>query len=155
MSFLSNTKINEADDFDDLDEEVNMDNVPKVSEEQIKEAEIIDKEVKKDLGQTPTVDFTPATPEERRAMLKKKLAEKRRAARNGNNRNLNKSQPLMANMKQMMDTPEMKQMMDVMLQGDNLQKILKEIPPEKLGINMPGFNPSQMKKIMQNMKPKN
>jgi len=42
-----------------------------------------------------------------------------------------------------------------MFQGDNLEKIMKQIPQGGLGTKMPPIDPAQMKKVMQAMMNKN
>ncbi|XWV25310.1 hypothetical protein QJ856_gp0460 [Tupanvirus deep ocean] len=141
MSFLANTKFNENDNIDDLDDDLDMSNVPEVPKEQIEQAEKLEKEQE---------NTKVLTAEEKRAALKKKMAEKR-ANRGGPNRNQKSMQNNMANL---MNMPGMNEMMETMLKGDNLEKLMKQMPKDKVGMQMPTVDAEQMKQLIRAMNKK-
>lgn len=149
MSFLNNTNLAENnDDFDDLDD-IDLSNVPDVSVNQYNEEN--NEEINKEKLQTSKNTINKAIPDkitrqERRAMLRKKIKNKQ-TERNGNK-----------NIKQTMKMPDMQKMMDTMLKGDNLEKIMKEFPMSgQNGIGGLGqkLDTNKMKKIIQNLSKNN
>ncbi|XWV26572.1 hypothetical protein QJ857_gp0495 [Tupanvirus soda lake] len=139
MSFLTNTKINQNENIDDLDDDLDLSNVPEVPKEQIEQTIISEQEKPKVL-----------TTEEKRAALKRKMADKR-ANRGGANRNQKSMQNNMANL---MNMPGMNEMMETMLKGDNLEKLMKQIPGDKVGMQMPNVDAEQMKQLIRAMNKK-
>ena len=162
MSFLEKTKIEETNDLDDLDDlddleedidllEQTKNNVPKI---EITPTPISASttEIKPNI-QTPT--FKQLTTEEKKALLRKKLAEKK-AARTMGSSNRNRTTQRMAqpnanvnsnanaNAAEMMKNPFMGKMMETILQGDNLEKLMKTMPQNQ---QMPPISQSDMSKV--------
>ena len=151
MNFLSNTNITNQDNLDDLDEEVDLTNVPEIPKSQIDDAEKMEKE-----KESPQIHFEPKvmTAEERKAALRRKLAEKKTARTGGRSAPQMKTQ-MQANqmqnqMQNLMNMPGMNEMMETMLKGDNLEKIMKQMPMN----GMPNVDPEQMKFFFQTMNKK-
>lgn len=176
MNFLKNNKIESQDDIndnnvDDLDVEPDLSNVLKVSSKQIEEAEKLD-ENKSEIPSLSTssddslmpnkdsensnssnMSTTPklSTPEERKEAYRKAMARKK-ASRNTGSRNQNSMQQNMANI---MNIPGMNKMMDTMLQGNNLEKLMKQIPPGTMGGSAPAVSVDQMKQLIGAMNKNN
>lgn len=128
MSFLSNTKVEEIDD--DLDDEP-TETVAHVVE--------------------PTPEPVEMSKDERRAILKKKCAAKRKGLRE-NKHNPREMQANAMNMKNMMNTPLMKQMMESMLKDDGLKNMMSQVSSP----NQMNFDTTQLNEILQGvMSPKN
>jgi len=89
-----------------------------------------------------------------RAILKKKIAQKK-AMRTGQTQR--QAKQVQENMSQMKSNPEMTAMMQMMMQGDNLNKLMKQLPTDQLNSSIPGGkpNPEDMKKIIAQMMKKN
>lgn len=138
MSFLNNTNLVENnDDLDDLDD-IDLSNVPDAPTNQDEE---LDEETIQQPFKNTVKKVAPEkmSRQERRAMLRKKIKNKQ-MERGGNK-----------NVKQAMKMPGMQKMMDTMLKGDNLEKIMKEFPmggQNGLGQNL---NADKMKKIIQGL----
>lgn len=142
MNFLANSNIDGNDDIDDLDE-IDLKNVPEVSQKQLEDAEELEKKLIEENKKQEHCN------EEKKAILKKKMAEKK-ALRTGT---LNKKHA-QQNFANIMNMPVMDQMMDTMLKGDNLEKILKQIPQEKIGKQASSFDPEQMKQLLKSINKK-
>jgi hypothetical protein len=141
MSSLTNKKTIDSDNIDDLDEELDLSNVPEVSKEQIEKAEKIDK--------TQTI-------QDNRAALKKKMAEKKAMRTSGS-----KNQKVMNNISNLMNMPEMNDLMNMpgmnemmknMLKNNNLEKIVKQTP--KNGSDAPSINNDLMNQLMNQLNKK-
>lgn len=101
-------------------------------------------------GQEPT--FIPQT-SDNKAALRKKLAAKK-AQRTGSMSRNTKNQKVntnLGNAKLHMEMPPMNELIQTMLKGDNLEKMMKQIPPEKMNLQMPNVDPEQMKQLLQSM----
>lgn len=85
-----------------------------------------------------------------RMALKKKIAEKRSNRTSGlnNNKMMTNDTQKIANM---MNTPNMNKLMESMMQGNNLEKILKRMPKDKMNIDMQNINTQQLKEFMKTM----
>ena len=138
MSFLANTNVKNHDD-DDLDNN-EIGEVP--------EPKNVETSPKKEQAE----EKKPPTAEERRAELKKKSAAKRKSMRNGGNRNMRNMPTNTEELQNMLQNPQIINMMKKMMEGDNLEKMMKNINPEKLGLENLNFDASQLKDVVQNMK---
>jgi len=144
MNFLGNNKIID-DSMDDLDDnDTDLDNSLKVSEEQIKDAEKLDNELNRELSEKSK----ELTPEEKKNALRKKVAEKKAA------RTAGRGQQAKQNMSNIMAMPGMNEMFETMLQGDNLEKIMKQMPQNNVSMQMPNIDANQMKQIMRSINKK-
>lgn len=130
MNFLDKSKIEE--DFDDLDEQPDMSNVMEVSKEQIDEAEKINADVQ-----------NVSSSEVRRIKYRQKIAEKK-MQRTGKSRNQTINPDLM-------NMPGMNEMMQTMLQGNNLEKLMKQMPRNNDTLQMPTLTPDQMKNFIKTL----
>jgi hypothetical protein len=81
-----------------------------------------------------------------RAALRKKIAQKK-AMRTGQVHR--QAKQAKENMDQIRTNPEMAQMMEMMMQGDNLNKLMESIPQAKVGDKAP--NAAELKKVMAQM----
>jgi len=81
-----------------------------------------------------------------RAALRKKIAQKK-AMRTGQVHR--QAKQAKENMDQIRTNPEMAQMMEMMMQGDNLNKLMESIPQAKVGDKTP--NAAELKKVMAQM----
>ena len=156
MSFLQKTDMKNDDNVDDdLDEDIDLSNVPVVPEKQITEAEILDKQIKEEKNKPVQAPVKILTPEERRAALQRKLAEKRAARTPGmGRRNVKSNQKEMDNIFNSMNMPGMDQMMENILKGNNLEKLMKQIPQDQLNKQMSPAETEQMKKMLLSMSKK-
>jgi hypothetical protein len=144
-SFLTNNKLNEKDNLDDLDDnEIDLKNVPEVSKKQIEDAEKLEKEITVHENKKPILNV-----EDKRAALRNKMAEKRTARTGGRN-----PKAMQQNMANIMNMPGMSQMMETMMKGDNLEKLMKQIPQDKLGKHSGAIDPEQMKQLIKSMNKK-
>lgn len=118
MSFLQNTNLEHEDSLDDLDEALDLSNVPIVPEKQILEAENFEKEIT-DLKAVPTKTPRLETAAERKAAIRKKLAEKK-SARAAGRAGGNVSQK---DLKKILNNPAMTNMMEKMMaqNGDSAE----------------------------------
>ena len=138
MSFLANTNVKD-NDIDDLEDgELGDVPVPKNTETKSSSEEI------------KTSD-KPVTAEERRAELKKKSAAKRKALRNGGRNKMN-IPTTTDELQNMLQNPQIINMMKKMMEGDNLEQMMKNINPEKLGLDSLNFDSNQLNQVAQNMK---
>lgn len=95
--------------------------------------------------------------DEKKRKLKKRISEKKairvgdipRKCKYVNSKSMNKDMFNLTNM------PTMNEMMETMLKSDNIEKIMKQIPPEKLNMQTPNLDPEIMKQVMQSMMNKN
>ena len=121
MSFLTENKIKDEflDDIDDdLDDDLDDIEVIKPSEEQLAEADELDKKLK-------GLDKKEMTREEKRAALRRQIAEKRNNRGVGRQVMTTRSCNPKKQMAQAMNIPGMKDMMDTMMKGDNIEKLLQ------------------------------
>ena len=146
MSFLSNTNLEDNnDDLDDLDD-VDLSDVPdapanqELDEDNEQEQTVPQKNVSKNPAKGSNKKIAPEkmTRQERRAMLRKKIKNKQ-MERGGNK-----------NAKQTMKAPGMQKMMETMLKGDNLEKIMKDFPMPNQGTGQ-SLDANKMKKIIQSL----
>ena len=168
MNIISNTEVNDKDDLDDLDEELDLTNVLEVSKSQIDDAEKLEKELsqkelsqKKELSRkqsapkSVTSEPKLLTPEERRAALRRKVAEKKGSRTGVKNQQTTQNQIAMQNqMANLMNMPGMNEMMENMFKGDNLEKIMKQMPKDKTNGQIPNIDQEQVKKMMRSMNTK-
>ena len=145
MNFLKNTTLSNNNDLDDLDEDIDLSNVPDVSEIQIAEAELLDKEINNNTKKEPTI-----SPENlataRKAALSKKIAEKKNA-RNRGDRN-KKMQQGVENLQNM---PGMDQLMESMMKDENFGKFMKNMQTGKINKKSGLPDVEQMKKFLQSL----
>lgn len=89
-----------------------------------------------------------------RAALKKKIAQKKAIRTGQYHRQAKQAQE---NMSQMRGNSEMAAMMQMMMQGDNLNKLMQQLPADKLNATTGGKtpNPEDMKKVMAQLMKKN
>ena len=95
--------------------------------------------------------------DEKKRKLKKRISEKKairvgdipRKCKYVNSKSMNKDMFNLTNM------PTMNEMMETMLKSDNIEKIMKQIPPEKLNMQTPNLDLEIMKQVMQSMMNKN
>lgn len=95
--------------------------------------------------------------DEKKKKLKKRILEKKairvgdipRKCKYVNSKSMNKDLFNLTNM------PSMNEMMETMLKSDNIEKIMKQLPPEKLNMQTPNMDPELMKQLMQSMMNKN
>jgi len=184
MKFLSNTNIDKTNDFDDLDSELDLSDAPQVAPETLNteaqsttevssknnEASNVvsnenDKQISaendKQVSANPQINFvfnknknkqsTTSEPS-KRDLLRKKLAEKK-SSRSSGAKPINNAL-LQKNMANLMNMPGMNTIMENMMKGDNFKKLLQQIPPEKMNLDMPAFDPEQMKQFMQTISKK-
>ncbi len=152
MSSLVNKKTIDNDNLDDLDEDVDLSNVPEVSEEQIEKAENLDRFLTAQQIDTPKIK----TSEDNRATLKKKMAEKKAMRTLGNKQALKNNISNMMNMpamKDFLDMPGMKEMMSSLTEGNNIDKILKQAPNDKSPQSL--IEGDHIKKLLQEFSKKN
>jgi hypothetical protein len=162
MNFLTNTAINEDDTLDDdLDADIDSIDIPvnndlisqEVNTESTTESttEVPEKPVKT-VSKVTSKPAPKTAPKQLSAKDKKKLLRQKIAAKK-NQRNggiVPGGNPSKKDMANILNMPGMEQMVQTMMQGDNLQKLLSEIPPEKIGFDqMPQIDQNQMKQIMQ------
>jgi hypothetical protein len=169
MSFLSNTTMDDSADSLDDDLDVEVENMPmpepvnptettQTNSSTSSASQTTAQPVKSDTIKDSVKESSKEPPVriDNREMLRRKLAEKtagKKAMRTGVIPRGNKAAK--KNMATMMNMPGMNEMMETMFQGDNLEKIMKQIPQGGLGTKMPPIDPAQMKKVMQAMMNKN
>lgn len=125
--------LNSMDDLDDLDN-IDSSDAPVVTNEQIADAEKLEKDLET---------------EKNRKKLREKISNKRtnRGGRKIKNTQTTQNKKNIGNM---MSNPLMKNMMQNMLKGDNLEKILSNMP----STNVPALNQTElqnMKNLLNNM----
>jgi len=150
MSFLQTSHMDifedNLDDFDDYIDDLQNEEKIVVDQESILEMKT--PELKNSLSQS-SIDVIPDTNTQtnNRNALRKKIAAKKaeRSIRGGKNQQNPMTNPMM----NPMQMPGMDKMMETMLQGDNLKKLMEQFPPDKIG--MSNMDPEQMRQIMQSM----
>ena len=136
-SIMSNNLL-DNEDLDDLDEQLDLSNVPDVPKEQIEEAEKIEQEIH--------ASEKPISRQAKKLAAKKGKAAERRAAAG---RNPGKNMPNLMNM------PGMNEMMEAMLKEDNLEKIMKQLPKSnQSGIRITPAETEKMKQFIRDMNKK-
>lgn len=127
-TYIMNTSDPVIDAIDDLeDEDLGNVPVPEVNMEEMKKEAMLN----------------------RKKELRKKLAEKKAARTTGPRM---KTQRMNATaMSNMFNMPGMKEVTDMLLQGNNLEALMKQMPEEQMGMGMgmPPPDPSQMKQVLQ------
>lgn len=153
MSSLANKKTINDDNFDDLDEDLDLSNVPEVSEEQIKKAEMLDKKIMANQDDIPK----NKTSDDNRTALRKKMAEKKAIRTIGNRQAIKNNISNIMNMPEMNDfmkkMPGMNEMMNSMINGNNFDKLLNQIPKNK--DSQPSFDNNQLKELLKGISKKN
>lgn len=167
MNFLNDTQIikNDIEDLDDDDnnEQEQNEQVNEEIKEDIKQVDI--KEVIKPVPKPIKVQENASGANQKsdraenvldkKAALRRKLAEKK-AARTGTNVSMPRNKKEMKNsVAEMMKMPGMDEMVGSMLQGDNLQNMLKNLPKEKMNLDMSAMNTDIMKEMAQFIKQNN
>lgn len=175
MSFLTKTEVNNnLNDLDDLDDELDLSNVPTVTEENLFTHESEEKKtnnsntdnsnmVNSNMVNATTsnsVEKNKSTPNEKKEALRKKVAEMK-AARMGGARTMGsqqiqqmqqaqQAQQMQQDLKEMMKMPGMDQMMNIMMQGDNLEKMMKMAGQNNT--NLPKLSQTEMKEMKEMLK---
>jgi len=146
MNFLTNTQLNETNDDDDLDD--NLDDTETIihTEQEPEQEKIVEEKPVE-----PIELDKPLTKAEKRAALKRKIAEKRANRTGVTARNAKQMQQ---NMEKFSNIPDMNDMMKTMMQGDNLEKIMKQVSLDKLGMSIPNMTPAQIQQLAKEMKKK-
>lgn len=141
MSFLENTTIVDGEKLDDLDDDELIDSPTKVDENKT-QSKVEEKETLSNL-----------TTDQKRIALRKKIREMREARGGKTVIMPNKSKKTMKkDVTDMMNMPGIDQMMKTMFEGDNLEKIMRQIPKDKIGKKMQDINPDKMKQLLQSIK---
>lgn len=147
MSFLENTNLKDDDDnMDDLDDfDLTAVPVPDVNtKKQINEENQTKKKKTNDNKEGSDENLTR---NEKRAALRKKVAEMKKKSRNPQDT----SAAAKKNLNNVMKMPGMDKLMETMMKGNNLEKIMKEIPQDKLGVPKSDVDINQMKKLIQSI----
>jgi hypothetical protein len=156
MNFLLNTQVNNKDildDLDDLDEAPDLSSIPAENQNETTDKiidnvtdnvtnNVTDKIPDKMVSKQPTI-----TAAERKAILKKKIAEKKASRRTGGTSLGQRSKQ--NQITNLMNMPGMNEMMETMLKGDNLEKIMKQMPKDQMDPQMKNIDPEQMKQMKQ------
>lgn len=138
MNFLKNTTIVDGEKLDDLDDDELTDSPTKVDENETQPEE---------------KTSTNLTTDQKRIALRKKIREMRDARGGKTTTMSNKSKKTTKkDVTNLMNMPGIDQMMKTMFEGDNLEKIMRQIPKDKIRKKMPDINPDQMKKLLQSIK---
>ena len=153
---------NNFDDFDDLDAEDDLTNIPTVSQQQIMDAERLDKEInelqKKESEKTSASTQVESQPKilsqsEQKAELKKKIAAKRSSRVAGKRGGSNKAMQREA--QQLMNIPGMGQIMENMMKDSGLEKLMASIPADKMNQNMSASDKQKMQQLLESFGKKN